>query len=333
MSCDCQTPKDCCQDCPSVPAPILPRCDIALPDGVFTNATVAVEDGCIVSVTDGRPAQYTPDPCCAPVGGGGGGGGGGGDGPPGQPGPPGAAATISVGTVTTLPPGTPATIVNVGTENAAVFNFGIPRGATGAGGGGGGGGAGMNISSCGWEFVDGLLTNAPLIWKPVSNLEIEMIPPVSGVNVAFQLGAAGNGCHDKLTFDFTSLRNEINTIKGDITSINGDISDLQDCCENGGGGSPPPAPVTKIIPLDPAVPVVVKPTSVQIKYDVTYETLVIDSPPIPGDIPASAHITLRDITNNPVFTLVGVFLSPGVSYRVAMSKAAYNAVVKGVMQN
>ena len=44
----------------------------------------------------------------------------------------GAAATIKVGTVSTGNPGTNATVVNAGTTNAAVFNFTIPRGATGA---------------------------------------------------------------------------------------------------------------------------------------------------------------------------------------------------------
>lgn len=56
-------------------------------------------------------------------------------GPPGADGaigPTGLAATINVGTITTLAPDSSATIQNVGTENAAIFNFGIPRGATGA---------------------------------------------------------------------------------------------------------------------------------------------------------------------------------------------------------
>ena len=49
-------------------------------------------------------------------------------------GPPGAAATVTVGTVTTGEPGTDALVTNSGTENAAVLNFTIPRGATGAAG-------------------------------------------------------------------------------------------------------------------------------------------------------------------------------------------------------
>ena len=48
-------------------------------------------------------------------------------------GPPGAAATVTVGTVTTVEPGTDAIVTNSGTESAAVLNFTIPRGETGAG--------------------------------------------------------------------------------------------------------------------------------------------------------------------------------------------------------
>lgn len=44
----------------------------------------------------------------------------------------GAAATITVGEVTTGNAGTSATVTNAGTENAAILNFTIPRGATGA---------------------------------------------------------------------------------------------------------------------------------------------------------------------------------------------------------
>ena len=43
----------------------------------------------------------------------------------------GAAATIAVGTVTTLPAGSSATVENVGSSSAATFNFGIPQGAKG----------------------------------------------------------------------------------------------------------------------------------------------------------------------------------------------------------
>ena len=47
----------------------------------------------------------------------------------GSSGPPGEAATINVGTVTTGPPGSMAAVTNSGTEQNAVFDFVIPRGA------------------------------------------------------------------------------------------------------------------------------------------------------------------------------------------------------------
>jgi hypothetical protein len=48
-----------------------------------------------------------------------------------QRGTDGAAASIALGTVTTLAPEASATITNTGTSSAAVFNFGLPRGAQG----------------------------------------------------------------------------------------------------------------------------------------------------------------------------------------------------------
>ena len=43
----------------------------------------------------------------------------------------GQSATIQIGSVTTLEPGSSATVTNVGTETNAVFNFGIPKGEPG----------------------------------------------------------------------------------------------------------------------------------------------------------------------------------------------------------
>lgn len=53
------------------------------------------------------------------------------EGPEGPEGPQGPAATISIGSVTTLPAGSSATVVNSGTSGAAVFDFGLPEGDTG----------------------------------------------------------------------------------------------------------------------------------------------------------------------------------------------------------
>lgn len=49
----------------------------------------------------------------------------------GETGPAGSSATITVGTVTTLPAGSNATVTNSGTSSSAVFDFGIPQGASG----------------------------------------------------------------------------------------------------------------------------------------------------------------------------------------------------------
>ena len=51
----------------------------------------------------------------------------------GDTGATGEAATIQVGTVTTLSPSQPAYVQNVGTEQNAIFNFGITKGDSGSG--------------------------------------------------------------------------------------------------------------------------------------------------------------------------------------------------------
>lgn len=51
--------------------------------------------------------------------------------PAGEPGPVGPSGEIAIGTTTTLPPGSPATVTNTGTSSAAVLNFGIPAGVKG----------------------------------------------------------------------------------------------------------------------------------------------------------------------------------------------------------
>ena len=55
---------------------------------------------------------------------------------PGPAGGQGPAGTITVGTVTDFPYGTPPTVVNVGTPQAAILNFGIERGPQGIAGAG-----------------------------------------------------------------------------------------------------------------------------------------------------------------------------------------------------
>ena len=52
-------------------------------------------------------------------------------GPTGPQGPTGEAATVTVGSTTTLNPGQSATVTNSGTSGAAVLNFGRPKGEKG----------------------------------------------------------------------------------------------------------------------------------------------------------------------------------------------------------
>jgi hypothetical protein len=52
-------------------------------------------------------------------------------GPAGPAGAPGSAATVEVGSVSSLPAGSAATVTNSGTSSDAVLNFGIPAGASG----------------------------------------------------------------------------------------------------------------------------------------------------------------------------------------------------------
>ena len=81
----------------------------------------------------------------------------------------GKAATIRVGTVTTLGPGNKATVSNSGTETDVVLEFGIPRGADGTGGEGGGG-----TGADGGYYMPSV-TNGVLTWDP-SKTDMQTVP-------------------------------------------------------------------------------------------------------------------------------------------------------------
>jgi len=76
-------------------------------------------------------------------------------------GPAGQAATITVGTTTTLLPGANASVNNSGTSSQAVFNFLIPRGATGATGPTGATGAPGPVGATPLISVGSVLTGIP----------------------------------------------------------------------------------------------------------------------------------------------------------------------------
>lgn len=97
-------------------------------------------------------------------------------GDPGPVGPPGAAATIRIGTTTTLAPGEPAAVTNSGTESDVVLNFGIPRGPDGSGGGESGGYYRPSVSEAG-----------ELSWTPSQS----DMPTVATVNIKGPKGDPG----------------------------------------------------------------------------------------------------------------------------------------------
>jgi hypothetical protein len=168
---------------------------------VYTNATIHTNaSGCISHIESGDPFLYTPDPCCPASGTGTGGGSSGLDGPPG---PAGAAGTIAIGTVTTGQPGTAASVVNIGTNNAAILNITIPAGEAGTDGATP---SGLDISTGGLVIDNGLVQQLPSWWPP-----IHTFAPVSstnnGVVIAFAKDALGNVV---ATVDASVMQNSIN---------------------------------------------------------------------------------------------------------------------------
>ena len=101
------------------------------------------------------------------------------DGAPGAPGADGQDATIAIGTVSTGAAGSEAAVTNTGTPSAAVFNFTIPRGETGAQGIQGETGAAGKDGVNGQDGADGkdgvtftpsVDTNGDLSWSNDGNL-------------------------------------------------------------------------------------------------------------------------------------------------------------------
>lgn len=106
-------------------------------------------------------------------------------GPAGQNGQDGAAATIQVGQVTTLPAGQQATVTNVGTANAARFNFAIPSGMNGKDGADGAPGQNGKDGQPGTDGEDGgyytpsVDGSGNLSWTASKS----GMPPVEGANI------------------------------------------------------------------------------------------------------------------------------------------------------
>lgn len=243
MSCN-DKPTDCtpCRDCEPA-APVLPRCDVALPDGTYTNATVTVQGGCIIALQDGRPPQYAPPDCCVETG-----GGGGSDEPcdcpPGEPGDP---ATIEIASIFSIGPNEAPRAENIGTATNAVINLYIPRGQPGqdsiqA--------TGVNSEAGGIVIENGLVSGLPSTWPPVlyvtgmSNttgvtFDISAPDPMSGL-VKLNIDLSGydtalrrdfdqklQALQDSMQTQITALQQSVATLSQSVTQLSSQVSR---CC-------------------------------------------------------------------------------------------------------
>lgn len=114
----------------------------------------------------------------------------------GPTGPAGSAATITVGTTTTGNPGTNASVTNSGTSSAAVFNFTIPRGNTGATGPQGPDGDAATIA------VGTVTTGAPGTSATVTNVGTSSAAVFDFTIPRGDKGEAGSGSGDMLAADY-----------------------------------------------------------------------------------------------------------------------------------
>lgn len=222
----CKPGEDCapCQDCPPAPAPVLPRCDIALPDGVYANATITVENGCISLVTAGAAFLYQPDSCCATVG-----GVGTGDGLDGSAGPPGAAGTLTINSVTTTAPGTAATITNIGTANNAILNITIPRGDPGVDGAAP---SGITDNTADIEIINGSIKTLPVTWPPILNVVVQPIA-VAGISLTMNKNPLTGELIVELNMDtfYADLQAYINAqIAAATAPLQAQITVIQNTC-------------------------------------------------------------------------------------------------------
>lgn len=241
MNCnDCQEPMDCCRDCDQPPEPVLPRCDIALIDGTYTNATITVEKGCITSVEKGKAPLYTPDLCCEPItvtrsagssdfdepc-----------DCPPGEKGD---NATIAIGKIQTIGEGEPARVENSGTKTNAILDFYLPKGDQGSSGMSANG---VTSDKGGLSIENGLITALPVAWPPVGLIEASSETPGVILTASNPDPTTGmvtlkvdvKGLVDQLTDKFTkelddlqrAMETRINTLESKVSKLEGRSSSL-----------------------------------------------------------------------------------------------------------
>ena len=137
----------------------------------------------------------------------------------------GTAATVAVGSTTTLTPGSAATVTNSGTNAAAVFNFGVPQGLTGATGATGATGpAGMNWRgdwSAGtfYSVDDGVFDAVSgSSYIAVATSTNQQPPNGSYWNLLAQKGANGSGVGTVTSVDVSGGTTGLTSFGGPITS-------------------------------------------------------------------------------------------------------------------
>lgn len=140
----CRKPVEECV----VQAPIPEGCNVVFKDGVYKNATIYVENGCIVKIEDGIPFVYDPNVCCSTTNNGCacdlhlqsnsgehsadcGCGCGEGNFNKGEKGDPGESVEISIGQVQTVSAAEKAEVWLSGTPTKQILNFKIPQGVSG----------------------------------------------------------------------------------------------------------------------------------------------------------------------------------------------------------
>lgn len=221
-----------CQDCTQEPVePCQCKCgNITLPDGRYEHATIVVEKGCITVVEAGEIPLYTPDVCCAGTGAGGGSGT---QGPPGDKGEPGENATVSIGTVSTLAPGSKATVVNTGTLTNAVLDFGIPAGQQGASGANPNG---VTKDAGGIGIQQGAIVSLPATWPPAlyilaeavtAGVSLEATAPDSNtgiVNLSLNMAEYDTVLREYIN---TQIGNASTNLQTQITALNTALQSLQ----------------------------------------------------------------------------------------------------------
>lgn len=235
MACNKQ-PTACapCNDCPPA-TPIEPRCNVMLDDGVFTNATVVVENGCIVSVQKGEPLVYRPDICCdAPQTSGRG------DEPCDcPPGDPGENATVSIAQVFTIEYGEQARAENIGTPSNVILNLYIPQGRPGQDSDSI---SGVTDERGGIVIENGVVKMLPATWPPVlfvqgetDNQQVSLTfsapdPGTGMVKATLNLQPLINSMNFERQQSEQNLQNQINQLQQQISQQQTQINNILNTC-------------------------------------------------------------------------------------------------------